>query len=157
MPLPIYAKFDGIDGSSKVKGREKTVECLAMDHIVEIPVDEKDSSATGARRHGAMKLTANVDKAYVNLMKHCTTSKPIKTVTVDFFEIDETGKQKKYLTTKMENSRVTGVRTYVPDVDDKGNASSKHRGEYELRYEKITWTYHDGNIEHSDEWKKPVE
>ncbi len=156
MPLPIYAKFDGIEGSCQVKGREKTVEVLAFNHLVTIPVDEKDATATGARRHGAIELTANIDKAYVNLMKACCTSTPIKKVELDFYMIDEQGKQKKYFTIKLEKARVTDVRTWFPNVDDQPTARYKHMVTYGLRYEKITWTFVDGNIEFSDAWKEPV-
>ncbi|MCB2186781.1 MAG: type VI secretion system tube protein Hcp [Deltaproteobacteria bacterium] len=156
MPLPIYVKFDGIDGSCQVQGRENTVQVLALDHLVHIPVDVKDASATGARQHGAMTMTANVDKAFPNLMKSCCTSQAIKTVTADFYQIDDQGQQKKYFTIKLENARVTDIKTWIPNVDDAATSTYKHMADYGLRYEKITWTIHDGNIEFSDEWKKPA-
>lgn len=156
MPLPAYAKIDNIKGSCKVKGREDTVQILAMDHDVIIPVDPKDATATGARQHGAMELTANIDKAYVNMMKACCTSTAIKSIEVDFYEIGDDGKQKKYFTIKLEKARVTDVRTWFPDVDDTATDKYKHMVTYGLRYEKITWTFAEGNIEYSDAWKEPA-
>ena len=157
MPLPIYAKFDGIEGSCQVKGREGTVEVLSFDHIVEVPVDVKDATATGTRRHGAVSLIANIDKATTGLIESTCTSKAIATVTIDFYTIGDDGKQKKYYTIKLEGSRCTSAHMWFPNVDDAPTKSYKHMMTYELRYEKITWTFLDGNLEFSDAWKEPVE
>jgi type VI secretion system secreted protein Hcp len=156
MPIPTYATFDGIEGSCQVKGREGTVEVLEYNHIVEIPVDVKDSSATGTRRHGPVKLVANVDKATTGLMECVCTSKAIPTVELAFFQIGDDGKQTHYYNVKLENVRVTNTRMWFPNVDDAPTKSYKHMVDYELRYEKITWTFMDGNLEFSDAWKEPV-
>ena len=155
MPLPIYAKFDGIDGSCQVKDREDTVQVLALDHTIEVPVDVKDATATGARMHGAICLTMNVDKATPNLLESVCQSKTISTVDIDFYMIDEDGKQNKYFTMKLENARVTRHRMWFPNVDDKVTATYKHMVDIDLRYEKATWTWLDGNLEFSDAWKEP--
>lgn len=156
MPLPAYAKIDGIKGSCTVKGREGTVQVLALDHDVTIPVDPKDSTATGAREHGAVELTADIDKAYVNMMKACCTSTAISSIELDFYEIGDDGKQKMYFKLKLDKARVTSVRTWFPNVDDKVTDKYKHMVTYGLRYEKITWTFSDGNIEYADAWKEPA-
>jgi type VI secretion system secreted protein Hcp len=156
MPLPIYAKFDGIEGSCQVKDREGTVQVLAMDHTVEVPVDVKDATATGARRHGSLTLTMNIDKATPNLIESVCKSKAINSVEIDFFQIDEEGKQKKYFQMKLEKSRVTKHRMWFPNVDDKPTESYKHMVDLDLRYEKVTWTWLDGNLEFSDAWKEPA-
>ena len=156
MPIPVYVKFDGIEGSCQVKGREGTVEVLEFDHTVDIPVDVKDATATGTRRHGAVTLTANVDKATSNMYEAVCTSKAIKSVEMDFYMIGDDGKQKKYYTVKLENARPTKVRLWFPNVDDAPTKTYKHMVTYELRYEKITWTFTDGNLEFADAWKEPV-
>ncbi len=157
MPIPCYAKFDGIDGSSEVKGREGTVEVLAFEHLVEVPVDVKDATATGTRRHGAVQLTADIDKATTGLIECTCSSKAIPTVEIDFYMIGDDGKQTKYYSVKLENSRVTSAKMWFPNVDDAPTKSYKHLMTYDLRYEKITWTFLDGNLEFSDAWKEPIE
>lgn len=156
MPLPCYATFDGIEGSVSQTGREGQVQILSFDHLVEIPVDVKDASATGTRRHGSIKLTANIDKATTGMMECVCTSKEIPSVTVAFYGINATGHEVNYYNVTLENARVTGANMWFPNVDDAPTKSYKHMMTYELRYEKITWTFVDGNLEFSDAWKEPA-
>jgi len=155
MPEPIYAYFDGIEGSNTQEGREGAVQVVAFEHIVDIPVDAKDASATGTRRHGGIKLTCNVDKAITQLHECVTRSKTIDNVKLQFWQTDETGTQKDYYYLKLEKVRIVKARTWFPNVDDSPTATYKHMVDYELRYDKITWEFTDGNLAWSDEWKKP--
>jgi len=155
MPNPSYAYFDGIEGSCDVEGRAGSVEILDLDHVVEVPVDVKDSTATGTRRHGAMKLTANVDKATPLLMESVCLSKDIPTVKIEFWRIEDGGKQVNYYTINLEKVRVVKVQHWYPNVDDAPTATYKHMVTYELRYAKIEWIITDGNLSFSDEWAKP--
>jgi type VI secretion system secreted protein Hcp len=154
--MPIYAKLDGIEGSCQVKGREGTIEVLAYEHTVEIPVDVKDATATGTRRHEAIKLTANIDKATTGLMKSVCTSQEIPTAALAFYMINDKGQQINYYNIKLEGVRVTSAKMWFPNVDDAPTKTYKHLMTYELRYKKITWTYTDGNLEFSDAWLEPT-
>ena len=40
------------------------------------------------------------------------------------------------------------------DIKDPSYEKHNHLEQIELRYEKITWTYKDGNIIHSDSWNE---
>jgi type VI secretion system secreted protein Hcp len=40
------------------------------------------------------------------------------------------------------------------DIKDPAKEKHNHLERIELRYEKITWTYKDGNIIHSDSWNE---
>ena len=42
------------------------------------------------------------------------------------------------------------------DVKDPAKEKHNHLERLGLRYEKITWTYKDGNIIHSDSWNERV-
>lgn len=155
MPHASYAKFDGVDGSCTQEGREGCVTILSMDHVVEVPVDVKDASATGTRVHGAIELVANVDAATPGLMECVCTSKTVPTVKIDFYQIDEEGKEKLYFYVEMTAVRIVKANLWFPNVDDEPTRPYKHMMTYSLRYDKITWKYTDGNLEFSDEWKKP--
>ena len=41
-------------------------------------------------------------------------------------------------------------------MDDEPTKNYKHMVDIELRYEKITWTFLDGNLEYADAWKEPM-
>lgn len=156
MPNTSYAFFDGIEGSCVQASREGSVQILSMEHVVEINVDVKDATATGTRRHGAMKLIANIDKATPLLMECVCTSKTIPTVSLQFFNISEEGKEVNYYNINMEKVRVVKAKTWYPNVDDESTKTYKDMMTYELRYDKISWEFTDGNLEFTDEWKSPV-
>ena len=156
MPNPSYAYFDGIEGSCTQEGREGSVTILEMDHLVEINVDVKDATATGTRRHGAVSLIANIDKATPLLEECVCTSKTIPTVKLEFWNINEEGREVNYYNILMEKVRIVKSRTYFPNVDDQATTAYKHMKKYDMRYDKITWEFTDGNLSFSDEWKKPA-
>lgn len=128
---------------------------LQMDHVVEIPVDVKDATATGTRRHGAMELIANIDKATPLLMESVCRSKTIPKVKIEFWRTDESGTQVNYYNINMEIVRIVKAETWFPNVDDAPTSTYKDMMSYQLRYDKIEWVFTDGNLAFSDEWKKP--
>lgn len=155
MPNPSYAYFDGIEGSCEQKGREGAVTILDMDHAVEIPVDVKDATATGTRRHGSMKLVANIDKATPLLFERVCKSDEIKKLKIEFWRTDATGKEVNYFNINMEKVRVVKAQLWFPNVDAKETANYKHMMSYSIRYDKIEWVYTDGNLAFADQWKAP--
>ncbi len=155
MPNPSYAYFDGIPGSCVQAGREESVTVLSMEHVVEIPVDVKDATATGTRRHGSIRLICNIDKATPLLMESVCLSKTIPKVKIEFWNIDETGTEVNYYNINLEKVRVVSAKHWFPNVDDERTTTYKDMMTYELRYDKIEWVYTDGNLSFSDEWKKP--
>ncbi|MBN2719182.1 MAG: type VI secretion system tube protein Hcp [Deltaproteobacteria bacterium] len=155
MPNVSYAFVDGIPGSCKQEGREESIQILSLKHTVEIPVDVKDATATGTRRHGAMTLVANIDAATPLMMECVCTSKTIPTVEIKYFNINDEGLEQNYYTIKMEKVRVTKATHWYPNVDDETTKNYKDMIDYELRYDKITWMYTDGNKEFADTWLAP--
>ncbi len=155
MPSKSYAYFEGIEGSCVQEGRQGSVEIVQMDHVVEIPVDPNNATATGTRRHGAVTLVGNIDKSTPLLMERVCTSKTIKKVKVEFWQIDENGVEQNYYNVEMTKVRVVKAETWFPNVDDRRTKQYKDMMTYDLRYDKITWTYTDGNLSFSDEWAKP--
>lgn len=154
MPNPSYAFFSNdIKGVCDVADMEDSIEILELYHAVEIPVDVKDASTTGTRRHGAMKLVANIDSATPLLMDCVCKSKVIDSVEIKFRRQTSAGEPEIYFTIAMETVRVTKVETWYPNVDDDRTTNYKDMVNYELRYDKIKWLYTDGNIEATDSWR----
>lgn len=155
MPNASYAYFDGIKGSCTQDGRKDSVLVLSLDHTVEIPVDVKDATATGSRVHGAMELVCNIDAATPQLYECVSNSTEIKTVQIQYWHIDETGKEVNYFNINMEGVRIVKIKNWFPNIDDAATASYKDMINYSLRYNTIEWEYTDGNKSHKDEWQKP--
>lgn len=55
-----------------------------------------------------------------------------------------------YFNTKLENVKLVKVNPKMHDIKDPAFEKHNHLEQIELRYEKITRTYKDGNIIHSD-------
>lgn len=154
MPIPAYAKFEGIPGSVKVQGREDMVEVLAYEHESYIPMTKTDSTASGLRKHLPIKLTKVYDKSSPKLYECLWNGKVIPRVEIHWFEIDKIGKETEYYTHILEQVRVVKVRAWMPESESPLTEHLKHMEDVELRYEKITVKFVDGNIEASDSWQE---
>ena len=152
MPIPAYGELDGIEGSSTVKGREGMVEILGFDHHVYIPVDVKDSTASGMRRHEQITILCNFGKHTPKCYDALWNGKVIPTIKIHWYMIDNMGQETEYFTHTCENCRITSMKPWMPNVDDAATERYKHMDEVSFRYEKITVTFVDGNIEASDSW-----
>jgi len=52
----------------------------------------------------------------------------------------------------MEGVKIVSVKPEMHNIKDPTKEQYNHLERVELRYEKITWTFKDGNIIHSDSW-----
>jgi type VI secretion system secreted protein Hcp len=154
MPTPAYMKIEGIPGSVEVSGREETVQVLAFDHELHMPVDRKDGKTTGTRVHGNFNFTKNYDKSSPELYNCLCNGKVIPKIELFWYEVKPTGAEEIYFTHVLEDVRVVQINAIMPDVDAPTNENYKHMERVAFRYEKITWRYEDGNIEFSDSWKE---
>ena len=59
-----------------------------------------------------------------------------------------------YFNTLLENAKLVNLMPVMLDVKNPTKEKFNHMEIAEFRYEKITWRYLDGNIQHTDEWKK---
>jgi type VI secretion system secreted protein Hcp len=54
----------------------------------------------------------------------------------------------------LEDVKVVQVAPKMHDVKEVGKEKHNHLETVELRYEKISWVYKDGNVVHSDAWNE---
>ena len=156
-PIYIWLKDDGgntIKGGSKVQGRENTVEAIDVQHEVFMPTDKNTGGLTGVRIHSAFSYIAPMDASVPVLLDACSKGKTLQSGKFVFYDINDEGSEQAYYHVELQNARVTSVKTLVDDVKDERNERKQHRVQVALRYEKIIWHYHDGNIQASDEWSK---
>ena len=138
MAIPVYLwlQDDGganIKGSVDVKKREGSIEVVAQDHSLYIPTDNNTGKLTGTRVHTPFLFSKEIDASSPYLYKAVTTGQTL---------------------TKLENVKVVKVAPKMHDVKDPSKEKHNHLEQIELRYEKVTWTYKDGNIIHSDSWNE---
>ncbi|MFK3800221.1 MULTISPECIES: Hcp family type VI secretion system effector [unclassified Pseudomonas] len=159
MAIPVYLwlQDDGgaeIKGSVDVQNREGSIEVLAQDHNVYIPTDSNTGKLTGARVHTPFRFTKEIDASSAYLYKAVTSGQTLKSAEFKWYRIDDAGQEVEYFNTRLENVKVVGVAPKMHDVKDPSKEKHNHLEMIELRYEKIIWTYKDGNIIHSDAWSE---
>jgi type VI secretion system secreted protein Hcp len=157
MAIPVYLwlKDDAgadLKGSVTVKDREGSIELLSQDHSVYIPTDDNTGKLTGTRIHTAFQLTKEIDASTPYLYKAVTTGQTLKEAVFKWYRINEAGTEVEYFNTTLENVKVVKVAPKMHDIKDATKEKHNHLEMVELRYEKITWRYLDGNISHSDTW-----
>lgn len=79
-----------------------------------------------------------------------TTGQTLKSAEFKWYRINDAGREVEYFNTKLENVKLVKVNPKMHDIKDPAFEKHNHLEQIELRYEKITWTYKDGNIIHSD-------
>jgi len=159
MAIPVYLwlKDDGgadLKGSVNVGGREGSIEVIAQDHCLYIPTDNNTGKLTGTRIHTPFVFSKEIDAASPYLYKAVTTGQTLKNAEFKWYRINDAGQEVEYFNTTLENVKVVNVSPKMHDIKDPAKEKHNHLEVVELRYEKITWTYLDGNIIHSDAWNE---
>lgn len=152
MAIPAYMEIDGIPGSVNVAGREGTVEVLEFNHRVYLPTDRDDGTITGTRKHDALIIHKAFDKSSALLYQRVCTGTSIPKITIKWYEITDQGEEKPYYQHVLTKCKIASVRSYMHNVKDRAKEQYVHQEEVTIRYEKISWTFLDGNLMHQDEW-----
>ncbi|MCL2183451.1 MAG: Hcp family type VI secretion system effector [Chitinispirillia bacterium] len=158
MPTPAYMWMkdnsgNSVDGSVDVSGREKSVEIFEFEHEVRIPTDPDTGKLTGTRKHEAIRLLKAFDASSPYLYKAACEGQTFSEVEIKWYRIDDSGTETEYFSHKLENVKVCSVHPIMYNVKDSSKEKFEHMEEVKLRYQKITWTYADGNLQASDSWK----
>lgn len=157
IPAYMWIKDDGgadIKGSTRIQGREGSVEVVEFNHSVEIPTDGNTGKLTGTRIHKPLVITKEFDASSPYLYKAVTSGQTLKSVELKWYQIDDSGTEKEYYNMKLDGVKVVSVSPVMHNIKDPAREKYNHLENVALRYEKITWTYKDGNIIHSDSWNE---
>jgi type VI secretion system secreted protein Hcp len=157
MAIPVYLwlrdhEDKKLEGSVRVEGRNGSIEVIAQNHSVYIPTDNNTGKLTGTRVHAPFMLLKEIDASSPYLYKAVTLGQTLKSAEFKWYRINLDGFEEEYFTTKLENVKLVKIASKMHDVKDPSKEKHNHLEEVELRYEKITWTFKDGHITHSDSW-----
>lgn len=158
MAIPIYLLLcndEGkqIKGGSDVRGREGSIEVVGMHHDLFIPADNMSGALTGTRQHEAFTFEKEIDPSTPLLYRALTTGRTLAKAEFKFYRINNNGMEQEYFNVVLENVKVCHVVPIMFDTKDPDFEKHGHIEHVGLRYEKITWNYVDGNIQHADSWK----
>ena len=159
MPIPAYMWVkdetgSDIQGSVEVAGREGSIEVIEFGHEVRIPTDPDTGKLTGTRKHEALKIVKAFDASSPYFYKAVCEGQTFAEIELKWYRIDETGSEIEYFNHKLEDVKVCSVKPLMYNVKNAQYERYVHMEEISIRYQKITWTYLDGNLEASDSWKE---
>jgi type VI secretion system secreted protein Hcp len=155
MPLECALYYsNGITGSNSKGGREDSSVVIEFDHMVYSPVDTHSGSMTGARVHGPVMVTKEIDKASPLLYKAATTGETLSELRVEWFRITPEGVEEMYYKHTLRNVKVTSVEEVLPNTKDPALERQTHLEKLKLMYEEIEWEFVDGGLLHMDTWRK---
>ena len=161
MAIPGYMwlqddKANVINGTVKVAGRVGSAEVLAFRHNIYIPADSDTGVLMGTRKHDPFIVTKVFCSASPILYKACCSGQSLSKVIVKWYRISNAGHEEEYFRHTLAKAKIVAVRPIVDNVKDKSKQLYGHLEEIHFRYEKIQWTYLDGNISTEDQWIEKV-
>lgn len=158
MALTSYMKVTG-KSQGEIKGdcpqggdKKDKVLVYNVDHLVEIPKDTHTGLPTGQRIHHPLTITKHKDQATPKLFQACCTGEQCE-VELLFFRIKADGTEENYFKIKLEEAIIVNMREYTPMTFLPDNKPYQDMEEVSFTYSKVTWSYTDGNIEYTDNWK----
>ncbi|HDG1702141.1 TPA: type VI secretion system tube protein Hcp [Kluyvera ascorbata] len=157
MAIPVYLwlKDDGgsdIKGSVDVKDREGSIEVNGFVHNLRLPTDAFTRKITSTRQHTPVVFQKDIDSSSPYLMKAVATSQTLKSAQFNWYKINDAAQEAEYYNMLAENVRVVSVTPLMHDTKDPAKEKHNNMEMVELRYDKITWKYCDGNVQFTDSW-----
>jgi type VI secretion system secreted protein Hcp len=157
IPAYLWLKDDGgadIKGSVDVRDREGSIEVIAFNHGLHLPTDNATGKITGNRIHAPLCFEKEFDSSSPYLYKAVAQGQTLKSAEIKWYTINDAGQEVEYFNMLLENVKVVAINPIMYNIHT--CAKCNHLESVELRYEKITWKYCDGNVMFTDAWNERV-
>ncbi|EEJ3294126.1 type VI secretion system tube protein Hcp, partial [Salmonella enterica subsp. diarizonae] len=135
-----------------VRDREGSIEVNGFTHNLRLPTDAFTGKVTGTRQHAPLVFQKEIDSSSPYLMKAVATGQTLKSAEFKWYNINDAGQEAEYYNMLLENVKVVSVTPLMHDIKDPTKEKHNHLELVELRYDKITWKYCDGNLQFADSW-----
>jgi type VI secretion system secreted protein Hcp len=155
----LYLKANGADvqgeSSQTSLGRENSIECVYIDNEVVTAREAGSARATGRRQHKPILFRKRIDKSSPLLLKALCNNEVIEGV-FKFFRPNPAGDgtTQQFYTIEIAEGRISGYKVYSPDSIEPASSTLPAMEEVSFVYHTITWTYEDGGISHTDNWRE---
>lgn len=155
----LYLKANGSDikgeSTQTSLGREGSIECLYFEDSVRTAREKGSGMATGRRTYEPIVLRKRIDKSSPLLAKALCNNEVVEG-TFKFFRPSPTGDgtTQQFFTIEFAEGRVAGIKRVSPDTIDPASAVEPPTEEISFVFHTITWTYEDGGVTHTDNWRE---
>lgn len=155
----LFLKANGQDikGNSSITslGREDSIECLSFVDSVRTAREKGSGVATGRRTYEPIIIRKRIDKSSPLLAKALCNNEVIEG-TFKFYRPSPSGDgtTEQFFTVEIAEGRVASVKRVSPDVIDPASSQEPPTEEVGFVFHTITWTYEDGGVTHTDDWRE---
>jgi type VI secretion system secreted protein Hcp len=161
MALNAYLTLKGqkqgqINGGVTIKGRENSIEVHSFTDEIVSPRDATTGLPTGKRQHEPIVIVKVLDKSTPLLWNALVNNENLTEFSLQVYATQATGVEMMIYTISLTNATISSMRQYMSDNEITANASLPVREEISFTYQKITWTWTQGNITATDDWEAPV-
>ena len=158
MALSAYLTLAGqkqgsINGSVTDKGRENSILIHGYDNMVTSPRDQTSGLPTGKRTHQPITIIKEMDHSSVPLWNALVTNENLSTWVLKFWTTTaQLGTEKQVYSVTLTNANIVSIHEYMSDNLIGTNAALPILQEITFTYQKIQWTWNDGNLTAVDDW-----
>lgn len=99
-------------GDSTQKGHEDQILVSAYQFELDSPRDPATGQATGRRIFKPLTVTHLLDAASPEFLASCATNETLKSVVINFYETDRTGKSVNFYRVTLTNASISSVKHY---------------------------------------------
>jgi type VI secretion system secreted protein Hcp len=159
MALDAYMTLKGrisgdIKGSVTTPGHEGAIRVVAVQHEITSPRDAQSGLPTGKRQHKPFVVTKELDKSSPILYKVLATNESISSLVVKFMaSAGPSGTTINDYTVTLTNASIADISFVMPSTVDATVSKSPELDRVSFTYQKIEWTWTEGNISASDDWE----
>ena len=155
IPLHLWLTDQGgapIRGSSQVHGREESIETLSFTHGLISKTDGVTGKLAGTRVHWPVTIEKEIDRSSPLLYLALARGQTLISAEIKWYRIDDAGREAEYFNILMRNVKVVAITPRVPNIKEQPSQIHNHIEQIQFRYEEITWSYLDGNLQFRDAW-----
>ena len=139
-------------GTLTKKGHEKEILVWAWDHAVTQPTDVASGGASGTRVHSPVVVTKQFDKSSPLLYQALCMGETLTSVETRFYRI-EGSQEVEYFKITLEDAKITEVKSWMPNFQDKSLAHLQQMEDVAFRYTKIIWENIATSTTAEDDWR----
>ena len=146
-------KHGPITGSVTQKGREGSIEVVSLHHEIVAPRDPASGRPTGKRMHKPFSVTKPLDRASPLLYEMLSNNENLSEVTLRVFKPHPSGVEKHAFTVHLVNATISSIQLRLLNTRLARNGKMPELEEVSFTYQRIEWTWMDGNVTADDDWE----
>jgi type VI secretion system secreted protein Hcp len=142
-----------IKGSVTTPGHQGSIRVVAAHHEIISPRDQQSGQASGKRMHKPFVVTKEVDKSSPVLYRMLASNEAITSMVVKFMAPSPaSGVPINNYTVTLTNAGISDITFIMPSTTDATSCKSPEVEQVSFIYQKIEWTWVEGDISASDTW-----